>query len=167
LIASRFSLRAQTDLGLRLAHCGRSSSTWRHADGDWRAAPSRSPLPDREIAPPSPGRPDSSRAAAASSGTTAARPAAVGAPPLWRRARPHTTGPLRGCAADAAQNLRHAATVFRAQPRHRHRLHRHMRGDRAAAHLLLHRAGSNSTRPIRRETQLTLRSKRRANSSWS
>jgi hypothetical protein len=28
-------------------------------------------------------------------------------------------------------------------------------------------AGSNSTRPIRRETQLTLRSKRRANSSWS
>ena len=38
------------------------------------------------------------------------------------------------------KTLRHAATVFRAQPRHRHQeLHRHMRGDRAAAHLLLHR----------------------------
>ena len=38
------------------------------------------------------------------------------------------------------KTLRHAATVFRAQPRHRHQeLHRHMRRDRAAAHLLLHR----------------------------
>jgi len=38
------------------------------------------------------------------------------------------------------KTLRHAATVFRTQPRHRHQeLHRHMRRDRAAAHLLLHR----------------------------
>ena len=36
--------------------------------------------------------------------------------------------------------LRHAATVFRVHARHRHQeLHRHMRRDRAAAHLLLHR----------------------------
>ena len=40
------------------------------------------------------------------------------------------------------KTLRHAATVFRAQPRHRHQeLHRHMGCDRAAAHLLLHRRG--------------------------
>jgi hypothetical protein len=36
--------------------------------------------------------------------------------------------------------LRHAATAFPAQPRNRHQeLHRHMRRDCAAAHLLLHR----------------------------
>lgn len=35
--------------------------------------------------------------------------------------------------------LRHATTVFRAHARHRHQvLHRHMRRDCAAAHLLLH-----------------------------
>jgi hypothetical protein len=40
------------------------------------------------------------------------------------------------------KTLRHAATVFRARPRHRHQeLHRHMGCDRAAAHLLLHRRG--------------------------
>jgi hypothetical protein len=38
--------------------------------------------------------------------------------------------------------LRHVAAVFRAQPRHWHQeLHRHMRRDRASAHLLLHRRG--------------------------
>ena len=37
------------------------------------------------------------------------------------------------------KTLRHAATVFRVYARHRHQeLHRHMRCDRAAAHLLLH-----------------------------
>lgn len=37
------------------------------------------------------------------------------------------------------KTLRHAATVFRVHARHRHQeLHRHMRRDRTAAHLLLH-----------------------------
>jgi hypothetical protein len=38
--------------------------------------------------------------------------------------------------------LRHAATVFRVHARHWHQeLHRHMRRNRAAANLLLHRRG--------------------------
>ena len=38
-----------------------------------------------------------------------------------------------------SKSLRHAPAVVRTAPRHRHQeLHRHMRRDRAAAHLLLH-----------------------------
>jgi hypothetical protein len=56
---------------------------------------------------------------------------------------------------------------FQALARHRHqKLHRHLRRDLALAHLLLDRfRQGNSTNASRRDTQLTLRSKRRANSS--
>ena len=59
--------------------------------------------------------------------------------------------------------LRHAATVFRVQARHRHQeLHRHMRRDRAAAHLLLHLRGQqlDQTHPPRDPTHAAIESPR-------
>ena len=60
----------------------------------------------------------------------------------------------------------HPLAVLQADARYRHQeLHGHMSGDLALAHLLLEGLGRRSTRASRRETQLRLRSKRRANSS--
>ena len=61
------------------------------------------------------------------------------------------------------KTLRHAATFFRAQPRHRHQeLHRHMGRDRAAAHLLLHRRGQqlDQAHPPRDPAHATIESPR-------
>jgi hypothetical protein len=61
------------------------------------------------------------------------------------------------------KTLRHAATVFRSQPCHRHQeLHRHMRRDRAAAHLLLHarRQQFNQAHPPRDPAHAAIKSSR-------
>jgi len=69
----------------------------------------------------------------------------IGQQPLAHRRCGAAPGRIQLTRFAAAQpmprkTLRHAATVFRTQPRHRHQeLHRHMGCDRAAAHLLLHR----------------------------
>jgi hypothetical protein len=61
------------------------------------------------------------------------------------------------------KTLRHAATVFHSQPRHRHQeLHRHMRRDRATAHLLLHarRQQLDQAHPPRYPTHAAIESPR-------
>jgi hypothetical protein len=69
----------------------------------------------------------------------------IGQQPLAHRRCGAAPGRIQLARFTAAQpmprkTLRHPATVFRVHARHRHQeLHRHMRRDRAAAHLLLHR----------------------------
>ena len=58
------------------------------------------------------------------------------------------------------KSLRHAPAVFRTAPRHRHQeLHRHMRRDRAAAHLLLHalRKQLDQSHPPRHPTRAAIK----------
>ena len=60
----------------------------------------------------------------------------------------------------------HPLAVLQAEARYRHQeLHGHVGGDLALAYLLLDGLRSRSTSASRRDTQLRLRSKRRANSS--
>jgi hypothetical protein len=59
----------------------------------------------------------------------------------------------------AGKALRHALAVVRTRPRHRHQeLHRHVRRDRAIAHLLLHTVGKqlHQTHPPRYPTRAAI-----------
>jgi hypothetical protein len=61
---------------------------------------------------------------------------------------------------------RHSHAVFQADPRHRSQiLHRQLRPQLSFPHWCWMLSGNYSTKAKRRDTQLTLRSKRRANSS--
>ena len=64
------------------------------------------------------------------------------------------------------EDRRHPLAILQALAGHRHqKLQCHLRRNLALAHLLLDRFRQTSTSASRRDTQLTLRSNRRANSS--